>query len=310
MYIQRVAFTSCIRYEAFPDQPQWDEVSSLDPDYLFLLGDQIYMDYGYWPFSDEWNGRPAQYSDAEFERIMKAKYVRQCAEPHFRKLYDKMRAQNRIFAIWDDHDFAWNNAVGSEVDLAKRKISFELFSKYFPTSIPNEIYQAINTPLARVIFLDVRSHAKRPHSTPSVLPGSDSDLLGESQFRFLEDELIGDHGKPFTIICSGISLRLGEECWIRYADDYQRLMQALKQSGKKIIFLAGDIHKNAFMPPSLECSCYEIVSSGFAVNYLGLGIPNDDRHNWGLLELRENGTGKATLYEHGKEKEVQVLFDV
>jgi hypothetical protein len=33
-----IAFTSCIRREAFPDQPQWDDIAAADPDHLLLLG--------------------------------------------------------------------------------------------------------------------------------------------------------------------------------------------------------------------------------------------------------------------------------
>jgi hypothetical protein len=44
----KIAFTSCFRVEAFPQQPVWQRILDEDPDYLFLLGDTIYMDYG-WP---------------------------------------------------------------------------------------------------------------------------------------------------------------------------------------------------------------------------------------------------------------------
>mgnify|MGYP003416429934 CR=1 FL=1 len=52
----KIAFASCCRIESFPDQPVWADVAAEDPDYLFLLGDQIYMDYGF--FGDEPDARP------------------------------------------------------------------------------------------------------------------------------------------------------------------------------------------------------------------------------------------------------------
>lgn len=46
--------------------------------------------------------------------------------------------------------------------------------------------------------------------------------------------------------------------------------------------------------------CHELIASGMAINYLGLGIAEDDRCNWGLLRLFEDGHAEATLVDrHG-----------
>lgn len=162
---ERLAFTSCIRIEAFPDQPQWQDVKASNPDHLLLLGDQIYMDYGLWPFSKEWNGKPKTYSDKIFETTMSSKYEAQCNEPNFLELASWIKSKNgRVCAVWDDHDFAWNNARGEDVPKSKREISLKLFKKWFPPvdDRPGEIFQAFDTDLARVIMLDVRSHSRKP----------------------------------------------------------------------------------------------------------------------------------------------------
>jgi len=330
-----LAFTSCIRREAFPDQPQWDDIAAVDPDHLLLLGDQIYMDFGVWPFSREWNGKPRDYDLATFRAVMAAKYERQWSEPHFRALYDRLRARDAVHAVWDDHDFAWNNAIGSEVDAARRRVAFELFSARFPTTIPGEIYQSIDTPLAQVILLDVRSHARPPRSSvrggdamnpvaypdvpadgrpkPAGLPARpvprlgveaeageaapESRLLGAAQFEFLERELRARPDKPFVVIASGLTLRDGGENWFRYREDYDRLMRAIDACGRRVIFLAGDIHRNAWHSRGPGQPCHELIASGMAVNYLGLGIGADDRRNWGLLRLFEDGHAEATLFD-------------
>lgn len=304
MKTERIAFTSCIRYEAFPNQLRWRDVKNANPDHLLLLGDQIYMDYGLWPFSQEWNEKPKTYSAADFESIMDSKYRAQCNEPNFLELKKSIKSRNgRICAIWDDHDFAWNNARGAEVLEPKRTISLKLFKKWFPPAQdrPDEIYQAFDTGLARVIMLDVRSHSRKPIKRlfGKTKPSKESYLLGKLQFEFLENELETASEKPFTLICSGLTLRYGEENWIEYPNDFFRLIDAIRNSKKRIIFLAGDIHKNALVPPSEKIPFYEVISSGFAVNYLGLGIPQDDRNNWGLLDLSESGSATVTLYRHG-----------
>jgi len=293
-----IAFTSCTRLEAFPDQPQWGDIDAADPDHLLLLGDQIYMDFGIWPFSDEWIGRPRGYDLDTFRRTMAGKYERQWAEPHFRRLYDRMRARNRVHAVWDDHDFAWNNAIGSQVDVDRRQVAYEQFCKRFPTSIPGEIYQSIDTPLAQVILLDTRSHARPVQSWAAAAGGgaSDSPLLGAAQFAFLVRELHARPEKPFVVIASGITLRDGGMNWFEYRDDYLRLMRAIDACGRRVIFLAGDIHRNAVNPRGPGQPCHELIASGMAINYLALGIAADDCRNWALLRLHEDGRAEATLF--------------
>ena len=112
----KIAFTSCTRYEAFKVQEEWNYISKQDPDYLFLLGDNIYMDYGVKGISSEPNGSPKFLSDKEFERKMCMKYSNQFERVlPFKNLVKKMRAKNGFYCIWDDHDFAWNDVKGSMV---------------------------------------------------------------------------------------------------------------------------------------------------------------------------------------------------
>jgi len=88
----KIAFTSCTRYEAFKHQPHWQFISGLEPDYLFLLGDNIYMDYGIKPFSSEPNGSPRKLSDEAFRSVMHHKYTNQFEKvPEFSALVNKMR---------------------------------------------------------------------------------------------------------------------------------------------------------------------------------------------------------------------------
>src|SRR5215213_3352431 len=106
----KIAFTSCVNYNKFPEQPEWDAIDKQDPDYLFLLGDNIYMDYFQlfiYFLNKEGLGKPSKYEKDKFEEIMKKKYEDQWNEPHFKNLFTKMKARGRVFATWDDHDFGW-----------------------------------------------------------------------------------------------------------------------------------------------------------------------------------------------------------
>ncbi len=270
----KIAFTSCARYEAFPIQPQWAAIENAEPDYLFLLGDQIYMDFGICLFSKEYNGKPRHYPAAKFRKIMEEKYTRQWNEPHFKRLFEKMKQKNAVYGVWDDHDFAWNNAHGSDVKQEIKNISRDCFHRWMACSTNEpEIYCHIDIPGARVIFLDNRYYS------------SDTTLLGDAQFAFLAEKL--NHPQKYTFICGGLTLTQGSENWKGYGDEYEKLCALIAQK-QHVIFLSGDIHRNAFSPPTAKQNCYEIVSSGLAVKYLGLPFKCDDRHNWGLIEFDEN----------------------
>ena len=266
----RIAFTSCVRYEAFHDQPQWGDIERADPDYLFLLGDQIYMDFGL--LGKEHNGTPKHYLPEQFRQIMEAKYTRQWSEPHFRQLFEKMKLKNGLYGVWDDHDFAWNNARGSEVRPEIKAISRACFHNWMGCSTNHpEVYCHIDIPGARVIFLDNRYYS------------TDTTLLGDAQFEFLAEKLV--HPQQYTFICAGLPLTHGPDCWRKkFAADYRKFCALIAQKNN-VVFLTGDIHRNAFSLPSAERNCHEIVASGMAVNYLGLPFGFDDCRNWGLLEF-------------------------
>lgn len=278
----RIAFTSCIRRKNDQDkQPQWQAILDTDPDYLFLMGDHIYMDFGYWPFSREYTGKPRRYNAEQFEQVMRSKYQLQWREPHFRQLITHMRNKNGLFAVWDDHDFAWNNACGKDVPDTIKHISRHLFHEFLDCS-PNkpQLYGYVDMPLAKAIFLDNRFYAdKRDHRNPNA------SMLGDDQWQFLTECL--HNTSQYTLIISSLSLTQGGEDWRRYPHDWQRLQQLI--SGRRdILFIGGDIHRNAFLPPGAERPCYEIIASGMAVNQLGLPFGITDQRNWGLLELSSN----------------------
>ena len=274
----KIVFTSCMRLEAFESQSVWRDIDELAPDMLVMLGDQIYMDFGLPIFSNEPNGAPKRYSVGKFRNTMDKHYEAQWNEPHFKKLFEKMHAKNAVHGTWDDHDFAWNNAYGSEVEDAKKNASRELFHKWMNCSTNKpEIYHHIDIPNARVIFLDTRFYADARGASPR-------NLLGETQFQFLEEKL--QHEKLYTIICSGLTLTNGNENWALFDQDFKRLSTLVKDR-KNVLFLAGDIHRNKFSIPSSKRPCYEIVASGMAVNIFGLPLSFDDRRNWGLIEFDE-----------------------
>jgi len=277
----RIIFTSCIRYEAFKSQPEWEDISNKNPDYLFLLGDTIYMDYGLKVFSKEPIRAPEKYSNSKFKELMEKKYQNQFLKvPEFKKLIERMRRKKGFYAIWDDHDFAWDNSKGSEVCLEKKNISRSLFHKYTKCSTNKpHVYYHVDLPTARAIFIDNRTDAEKE--------GRNNKLISDLQFEFIAEKL--NHDLKYTLICGGLTLTSGHENWTKYPSQLQDLCHLL-QKKKNVIFLGGDIHKNKFIKPKTMKKLsvntpVQLISSGMQVNCAGLGISLDDQHNWAMLDL-------------------------
>lgn len=284
----KIAFTSCINYELFPEQQEWKDVLAADPDYLFLLGDQIYMDW--FPLL----GKKHSPKFDVFAKKMKKKYDQQWGEKHFKQLVDKMKSKNGFYGIWDDHDFLWNNAKGGDLtepeDLEKINYSRDMFRSYFNIQSTNDdpLYYAIDTPFARVIFLDNRTYAQKPQN------GEYKTILGSDQFSFLTEKL--NHNLPYTLICGGLTLTAGGENWEDYDTDLQTLCTLIKDK-KNVLFLSGDIHRNKFVEPRTRANNLktppQLISSGMQVTTLG-----KVNHHWALFEITETEL-KVDFYKNG-----------
>lgn len=130
----KIAFTSCIDAIDDPTQPVWDRIRNLAPDVLVLLGDTMYMDYGIALLgSNRPVGGPRKLADDDFAKTMHARYKLQWSVKSFRGL---LASGPQLAMVWDDHDFAWNNArgLGTEKHFAvsreKRLIAQGLFRQF------------------------------------------------------------------------------------------------------------------------------------------------------------------------------------
>jgi alkaline phosphatase D len=262
----RIAFTSCCDAVNDAQQTGWTVLADQLPEHIVLLGDSIYMDYG---FGDHLkNGKPRDLSLAEFSQRMHAAYVRQWAVGSFRQA---VQQAPRVHAIWDDHDFGWNNAHGGgssqhrdHLSAPYRRLSRALFQQfrdalgdklanYPPNPHPDGIVDADLggiqqhldlAPGLRLHLLDGRSF--REEEDP------DTSLLGLPQRAALQASLLPEPG--INLLASGTVLK----DWSRYSD----LGWLREQAGThRILVLSGDIHEHDFRSRG---RLYEAIASAMA----------------------------------------------
>ena len=159
----RIAFTSCICTPYFQDQPVWEWIAERRPDHLVLLGDSIYLDVA------KGGGHPQQMSDHQFARHLFALYKELLAQPQFAALV-RLLGTGRVWTVWDDHDFLWNDANGAEASATPVHRDKVRLSTAFHEAFRNSLAAG----LAPGSFPDAYNRAEfwnpaqPPLSTPSV----------------------------------------------------------------------------------------------------------------------------------------------
>lgn len=172
----RVAFGSCARIQFDPDQRIFDVVNRLEPDLFFWLGGNIYAD------SDQPQAMADLYRRGRNVRSLEPLL---CSVPQL--------------AIWDDHDFAYNDSDAGNPIKAE---SLALFRHYWANPAFGEdgapgVYFRQHYGGVDFFFLDGRYH-RDPSHAPA---GPGKTMLGARQNAWLKRAL-KDSGAPFKVLVS------------------------------------------------------------------------------------------------------------
>jgi len=215
--LERIAFGSCNNQDL--PQPLWVTIAAFNPQLWIWLGDNIY-------------------GDSEDMAVLSAKWDRQKSSPEYRKLTCP------VTGTWDDHDFGVND--GGK-DYLMKAASQRLFLKFLdvPADDPRWSQEGIYSAQTfgpsgeqvAVILLDVRTFRDKPKT--------DGDILGETQWAWLEKTLT-DSRAQIHLIASGSQVLPTEhrfEKWSDYPKSRARILALLdKYKTAAPVFLTGDRH--------------------------------------------------------------------
>ena len=298
---QRIAFGSCA--EGAVPQPIWEAVLAADPDLFIFLGDNIY-------------------GDTRDPAVLSAKYAQFAAQPGFRRLCDRVP----VLATWDYHDYGEDDA-GAEYPM--KEVSQRIFCDFWgePSDslrrTRDGIYDAVEFSAGgrrlQVLLPDLRfnrtpirmldlggkkyddwtvelERAGRKVPGPYERnPDLQATMLGARQWQWLESQL----ARPADLRVFASSLQVvadfpGWEAWINYAEDHQRLLQAIRsQRANGLLCLSGDTHYAEFscLRTNVPYPLWDFTSSGLTETWPVLP-PNSRRvgeawrePNFGLLQI-------------------------
>jgi alkaline phosphatase D len=236
----RIAFGSCNKQ--WKPNYMWKAIINCKPNLWIWLGDSI----------------DAATDDMQY---MQSQYEKQNPD------YVELRKKCQIIGTWDDNDYGMKDG---NKHYAKKAESQQLFLNFIdePKDSPRRKQEGVYASYVygepgkriKVILLDLRYNADGP--------GPESDLLGEKQWQWLENEL-KDSKDDVVLLGSSIQLLSCEhpyEHWGHYPKSRKRILQLLADAKPKLaIILSGDRHLGEISKldgSSLPYPLYEVTSSG------------------------------------------------
>ncbi len=251
-----IAFGSCNKEDQ--PQPMWEEILNYNPDLWIWLGDNIY-------------------GDSKDPEVLREKYQTQLENSSYKKFI----GVTPVIGTWDDHDYGVNDGgIGNPI----REESQQAFCDFMQMSDKNPVRSrkgvySSNTyefqeKLIKVILLDSRYHRDTIYRVDGVYqPNMEGTILGEEQWKWLEDELT-DSKADVHIIGNGIQFLSAQhrfEKWANFPNERKRLLELLKNKKPKgLIMISGDRHIGEVSKLELEGLDYPVIdvtSSGLTHSY-------------------------------------------
>lgn len=282
--VSKIAFGSCGHQNR--SLSIFNTIVSHKPDLFVFLGDNVY-------------------GDTKNMDTLKAIYAKLGNKPS----YQNLKKNVPIIATWDDHDYGQNDA-GRHYPMKEqsKKVFLDFFEE--PAKSPRRthagIYQAYAYTNAgktvQVLLLDVRTFRDnlKPYGGEkkgdedffyrlqyAPYTSSDSTLLGEEQWKWLEQEL----RKPadVRIIASGSQFGItynGYESWANFPHEQQRLLNLIKTTrANGVLVISGDVHYGEISRLTTEGQypIYDVTSSGLSSSW-EFATPNKNRVEGPIME--------------------------
>ncbi|MBX2891627.1 MAG: alkaline phosphatase family protein [Saprospiraceae bacterium] len=265
-----IAFGSCNKIH----MPQlWTEINANNPNLWIWLGDIIY-------------------ADTTDTKALAAHYKRLKTNPDYKKL----RSKAQVIGIYDDHDYGLNDG-GKDHPTKKGAKKCLMDFLDVPMNSPVRKREGAYTSYTfgkgeqriKIIMLDTRYFRDAlepdPEKKRRYVPNLEGTILGEEQWKWLENELRTTKAN-LTFLCSSVQVLSDEhphEKWGNFPNERKRLLNLIAQTKpKNLMILSGDRHM-------AEISKMEIQ---------GLPYPLYDFTSSGLTHIR-SGTSEANRYRVG-----------
>jgi len=278
----RIAFGGGAGYTP-RNERMWDEITAYRPAAMLMLGDNVYVDAPKSPATQRYC------------------YYRRQSRPEWRRL----TAHTPIYAIWDDHDFAMNNCLGSaQIDRPTWKLDvWEVFRQnwvnpaYGGGPTRPGCWHDFRIGDVHVIMLDGRYYRTR------------KTMLGGHQKHWLLDTLKRSDA-TFKIIASPVAWARGakpgsRDTWDGYPAEREEIFRFIESNRIEGVFLlSGDRHRSDAwkIPRPNGYDLYEAASSCLTNTHRHASVPGtvftyNRKCSFGLLTIDTTRPDPALTYD-------------
>ncbi|RMG44228.1 MAG: alkaline phosphatase family protein [Candidatus Dadabacteria bacterium] len=281
----KIAFGSCVAYRS---NKIWQEILSKQPDILIVSGDTIYI------------------GDNEHGNLKKIRerYRDTYRTPAFLKLKNLIP----VYAIWDDHDFGYDNADSSYAykEVSKRAFLNQWHNGQKKNFLNDSLAYAVHLPQAVILFTDNRTYRINAASRDS----ENAAYFGRAQLKWIKSYLKIKDSRPLIIVSGGMLLAEGRgdgEMLEDYRAEFRELLDALAASQRKVIIISGDAHFGAVIKRYWRGRLLtEYVSSPLAAAVASLKRAGSDSFrrkiyrkgsNFGMLTVKSRQSGYEIVFE-------------
>ena len=291
----RFTFGACMA-DYIAQKDIWQQMVALDPDVIFLIGDNVYTN----------TRAPTPSPDFMWQRYYKTRISLNL----FRS-----RQLIPVISVWDDNDYG---RKGGNLTYPHKEELLTIFKTFFASDTTDNFYMP---DIGAASFFSIYGYNfflldNRSFRTPKGL--TPEWHFGEEQSQWLLDNL---GGKDYAFIISGDQFFGGHMPHDSFQGHHPKrfgdFLGELKASGTKAVFLSGDRHYTEIMKIPAELlgyQTYEFTSGSIHSTRSKLPPHNPLRvvgkgsvNNFMLIEASKLGTGlrlQATSYTFGGE----VLF--
>jgi alkaline phosphatase D len=272
-------------------------------DFMLWLGDNIYL------FSKHYNSY-----DGMFQRNLKVR--------NQFPILQNFLAEQPNYALWDDHDYGWNDA---DRKFPLRDTSLKIFKGFWPNTYAQDDTIPGNYFTFRYYDSEFFMTDDRYYRDPEG--DTSGAYLGKEQFEWLKKKLKSSDA-TFKFICSGSQVLNDSyygESYAKYSKERNELLDFIAtQNIKGIIFLSGDKHFSEmsrrdwkgypmldFTSSPLTSPVIKLRTSGFVNNY---SVPGTllYRKNFGKISITGepgNRVCKMEIFGKGGDKKWEYVVN-
>lgn len=280
-----IAFGSCNKMSM--PQTMWQHVIANNPQLWVWLGDIIY-------------------ADTSDMRALASHYKRLKTTPD----YKKMRSKTQVIGVYDDHDYGINDGCK---DYPFKKGAKKCLMDFLDIPMNSVIrrregaYSSYTfgkgAQRIKFIVMDTRYFrdplVKDSTKQRRYIPNMEGDILGEVQWKWLENELKTSTAN-LNVLCSSIQVVAddhGHEKWGNFPNQRKKLLALIASTKpKNLLVLSGDRHMTEVSKMQLEglpYPLYDFTSSG--MTHIRSGNEEVNRHRVGEMIVKKNfGVLKVT----------------